>query len=867
MEFGNSRSVILLFIYLYFGNPILYSQQKTNTSEFLYNQLDNFLSDPNTSNLNRLTKIISTKENQLQTTEDKLAWIITNTNIGYYNTRFSNLPTAIIYYEKAWKVFLNNDIKGYDIIENCLQPLGNLYLKIGDLQKAKNTITSYLYLAEQQQNLPQIISAITNLSIAYNNQSNYQQAIKILQKGEKIASENVNILTNLATNYLDIGATEQARNYALKVISIDASQTNAYQILAAIELESKNSQNAQYYINKAKTQLLKKPNTSTRDLAKLQLAYIDILLSKSSFIEAMDIVKEIYSILLPSHSQKTDIPKKEHLIADKILLKTIDLQAYIYKQLNNPISAIQSYETAFLVNSKLNTAYPLQDTKIIQHGQNRNRTEKYIDILYSLYTKTRDINYLYKAFEAADNSKAPFVNQAQLSKQLLSSYKNDSIVKKNAQLTYQLASYETSILRERQQGDKADIKKIQQWNTLHNNKSIEIKELTNVLKEKYPKLLSTHKTVSIINLQKKLKQDDITLIEYFFGKETIYQFKIDAHSIDLQTIGISENLRKITQDYIAYFNSPSVINNDIKEFSESSFKIYKTLKIPNAKKIMIIPDGLLNFIPFETLLTKKTTALNFQNMPFLLKSSVLIYENSASKYSRAITKKNNDISILGIFPVFEKTDIELPFSIKEQQYIEQQFSGTFLKQESATYTNFLNESKKHPILHLSTHAEAGNFSRPASIQFRDQVIPVNQLYGLNLETELVVLSACETGVGSIISGEGPLSIGRGFQYAGVPNVLFSLWMVNDKTTSELMGYFYKNLQLSRSNVEGLHKGKLDYLNSEKISNAQKSPYYWAAFIYYGSYQAPTHYNYNWVWITGVFLLIILFLFVIRQKIK
>ncbi|WP_158594417.1 CHAT domain-containing protein [Aquimarina sp. AD1] len=867
MEFGSFRSIILIFVLLYFGDSAIYSQQKNKTSDFLYHQLDQFLSDPTASNLNRLTKIINSKENQLQTTEDKLAWVITNTNIGYYKTHFNSLSGAIVHYEKAWKAFQDNNIKNYDIVKNCLQPLGNLYLKIGDLQKAKNTITSYLYLAEQQQNLPQIISAITNLSIAYNNQSNYQQAITILQKGEKLDSKNVNILINLATNYLGINEPEKAQSYALKVIAIDPSQTNAYQLLAAIALENNDIHNAQHYINKAKIQLLEQSNTTTRDLAKLQLAFVDILLSKSSFTEAIEIIKEIYSILLPTYSKKTDIPKKNHLIADRILLKTLDVQAYIYERLNKPIFAIESYEAAFIVNSKLNTVYPLQDTKIIQHSQNRNRTEQYIDILYSLYRKTKNIKHIHRAFEAADNSKAPFVNEAQLSKQLLSVYKNDSLVKKNKQLTYQLASYETSILQEKQQADNADIEKIQKWTNLHNNKSIKLKELNTILKEKYPELLPPHNTISIQKLQEKLKQDDITLIEYFFGKETTYQFRIDAHSISLQKIGNSENFRKTIKSYISYFNTPSAINDDVISFSESSFNVYKILKIPSSKRILVVPDGLLNFIPFETLLTKKTSSFSFQNMPFLLKSSVLVYENSASKYVRSIKNTNNDRSILGIFPVFEKTNLELPFSIKEQQYIEQKFNGTFLKKENATYTNFLNKSKSHTILHLSTHAEAGNFSRPASIQFRNQNIPVNQLYGLALETDLVVLSACETGIGTLISGEGPLSIGRGFQYAGVPNVLFSLWKVNDKTTSELMNYFYQKLYATNSNAEGLHNAKLDYLNSKKISNIQKSPYYWAAFIYYGAYQTPTSTNYNWIWITGIFLLIILFLFAIRQKIK
>ncbi|MFD2564001.1 CHAT domain-containing protein [Aquimarina rubra] len=866
MGFGNFKVIILLILFLNLGNEPLFSQQKTNTSEFLYTQLDDFLKQPSNSKLNRLSKLIASKENQLVTKEDKLAWVIVHSNMGYYYNQFGSLPTAIMYYEKAWKNFYDNNLKDYDIIENCLQPLGNLYIKIGDLQKAENTITNYLYLAEQSQHTDKIIAAITNLSIAYNNQSNFLKAIKILKNGERLAPKNVNILTNLATNYLDSGSIKEAESYANKVISIDASQVNAYQILAAVALENKDLQNAQSYIQKAKYQLLKNPNTSSRDFAKWQLAYIDVLLSKSAYAEALFNIKEIYASLLPEYSMEMNLPTIEMLIADRILLKTLDVQTYILQQLNDPISSIKVYEAAFEVNSKLNQAYPIQNTKILQHSQNRNRTESYIDLLYTIYTKTNDIKYVIKAFEAAENSKAPFVNEALLSKQLLLQYKNDSLVNKNKQLTSEMANYDTYILKERQKEDKANISQIQKWMSAYEMKSIEFKDVTQELQKKYPNLLFKQEKISITELQEKLKQDDLTLIEYFFGKNIIYQFKVDADSIEILEIKDIEHFRNITQNYIRYFNNASTIINNVKGFSESSFDLYRTLNIPNTKNLLIIPDGLLNFIPFETLLTKKSDVLSFNQMPFLLKSRIINYEISAGKYLKSNYSKKEK-SILGIFPVFENTQLELSFSLDEQRYIQQKFSGVYLEKGEATYTRFLKEVENHSIIHLSTHAEAGSFSRPASIQFRDQNILVNQLYGLQLETDLVVLSACETGIGTLAKGEGPLSIGRGFQYAGVQNVLFSLWKVNDKTTSQLMQRFYQNLHQTNSYVHGLHQAKIDFLEAKEISNTQKSPYYWASFVYYGVHQPPTESTSNWIFIIGGFLLIMLFLFVIRQKLK
>ncbi|WP_299603715.1 CHAT domain-containing protein [uncultured Aquimarina sp.] len=865
MGFGSFKKTVFILL-LIFGRSVNYAQDITKTSEFLYNQLDNFLEKPSNQSLEQLRNIISSKESELSSKEDLLAWVIIHSNLGYYYNRYGNISSGITHYEKAWKTYSTNNLKDYDIIENCLQPLGNLYLKIGDLKKAESTITNYLFIAEQNRNISKMISAITNLSITYHNQSEYDKALEILHKGEKIQPNNPNILTNLATNYLDKGAIRKAEKLAKRVLSIDPKEVNAYKILAFIALENNNATAAKQHLSTAKRLLLDQSNVSAREIAKWQLAYTDILISKKEYKEALASLKEIHSLLLPTYYSEVAIPKKQTLVADQILLKALDTQAYIYQQLNDPISAIKSLEAAFIVNSKLNIAYPLQSTKIIQHGQNRNRTENYIELLYTLYQKTNEIEYLQKAFNASENSKAPFVNEALVSKRLLFQYKSDSLIKKNEQLHIQLAVYETNILKEKLRKDQADISLIQKWSEQHSNISIQLKELSKTLQEKYPNLISDQQTISVPQLHQKLKEDKLLLVSYFFGKNNIYQFTGNEKTLNILKIENNTLLKNSIRDYVQYFDDASNITNDINGFSKASFNLYKSLKIPNSEKLLIIPDGLLNFVPFEALLTEETDAFNFENMPFLVKSSMITYENSINKYLRATNSNHLKKNVLGVFPVFQNTNLELPFSVDEKKHIEEHFDGTFLKNEDATYANFIDQLKDHTILHLSTHAASGSFASPASIQFTDQNILVNQLYGLQLDADLVVLSACETGVGAIAKGEGPLSIARGFQYAGIPNTLFSLWKVNDKTTSQLMRYFYKNLKDQNSNTHSLHTSKLEYLTSKKITNAQKSPYYWASFVYYGSYEHPVTKSY-WIIISILFFIIVLLLLLIRRKLK
>lgn len=160
---------------------------------------------------------------------------------------------------------------------------------------------------------------------------------------------------------------------------------------------------------------------------------------------------------------------------------------------------------------------------------------------------------------------------------------------------------------------------------------------------------------------------------------------------------------------------------------------------------------------------------------------------------------------------------------------------------------------------MSTHAAAGDIETPASIKFYDQEILYSELYNLNINPDLVVLSACQTGIGKLYKAEGAMSVARGFQFAGAQNLLFSLWKVNDFTTSVFMSDFYKNIKNDQTYLEANTNAKLDFLNNKSIPNEKKSPYYWSSFVYYGSISKEVksvYYNY---YVISLFILIGLFL--------
>ena len=190
---------------------------------------------------------------------------------------------------------------------------------------------------------------------------------------------------------------------------------------------------------------------------------------------------------------------------------------------------------------------------------------------------------------------------------------------------------------------------------------------------------------------------------------------------------------------------------------------------------------------------------------------------------------------------------------------------------TATKINFLRTINQYSTLHLATHASVNNEDPSKSfIAFypatKDYKLYSQEISDLKLDsTQLVILSACETGAGQLVKGEGLMSLSRAFAYAGCPNVITSLWKAEDRTTAFLTQQLHYYLDKNYSKDKALQQAKLDLLNNQEIDPRFKSPNYWAHLIFIGNYEAK-QYSSNWWWIAIAILLAALaYLFVKRKS--
>jgi len=369
--------------------------------------------------------------------------------------------------------------------------------------------------------------------------------------------------------------------------------------------------------------------------------------------------------------------------------------------------------------------------------------------------------------------------------------------------------------------------------------------------KEYKKLLSEHKAVLDSLKDKSLEfattasvatvapdaivariKEEAVLVSYFIsGKRmliwTIKSSGIKAVSVDFRA-GSLAGLVKDYRNAIAQRNTAAVL--------ALGNKLYDLLIAPvkdelsQAKKLLIVPTGVLQYIPFP--------ALNVSDGHFLARDfAISILPNASSIYylDKEVTKDLTHILAVGN-PRLKDPGLSLKFAEEEINTIcrnfphHEVFTGARAL-ESVFRTKDIVDTG---VIHIAAHGEY-NVQDPlksalllAADDQYDGNLETFEIYSLAMNPRLVVLSACQSGAGEVESGDEVQSLNRAFLYAGAGSVVASLWNVNDKVTSVLMEQFYKNLK-AMDKAEALRMAQLTVLKNPDYKN----PYYWAAFYLIG----------------------------------
>jgi len=341
-------------------------------------------------------------------------------------------------------------------------------------------------------------------------------------------------------------------------------------------------------------------------------------------------------------------------------------------------------------------------------------------------------------------------------------------------------------------------------------------------------------------------------LQYFAGENNTYLFVIgpgEARTIDL---GPTRELENSLRPLLTYFSDAKAFDVDPAGYAAAAHAAYVSYLAPAAPPedapLLILPDGLLSYVPFAGLVTEPTSS-----SAYLLHRNPTAYAQSSTLFGRE--HKQPAGKALAFTPYAEslrgQEEPALPFSADEAATLTQLYAADHLDGAAATRAALLDTAANYGVLHLATHAWATRDGKsPPRILTADDPVYLPDVYGMSLNGALVTLSACRSNVGQMARGEGVLGLGRAFRAAGAGGVVASLWSLNDRTTADLTTAFYGHLANGETKPLALHHAQKDFLSRDDLPAYLKSPYYWAGLTYYGdaTKMTPSAKTGIWLWL-------------------
>ena len=484
------------------------------------------------------------------------------------------------------------------------------------------------------------------------------------------------------------------------------------------------------------------------------------------------------------------------------------------------------------------------------------------------FQHTRDTIYWYNAFHHAERTKAMLLLEAmQTAKTLKNSKASPTLLEQERLMRTDLAKLEIAL-------QEKLIKKINPTDSsflvIALNRAILLEKHTALLQqiaEKGDPRLSL-RTFSVKTIQFSLLEPEQSMLSYFVGDSSIFlfliqpkHFEVHEYALDFPLASTVDSLKSGISDYhkLPLAKKTGALEKaTVQNYTQSAQLMYDKLlsrvKPKLSKNLIIVPDGVLGYVPFEALLSKAPGRMGvFSSYPFLLKEHQISYCYSATLLREMRDKKHHDLpekSVLALAPFFSDAPfaslrdslITLENSGEEIAQVAKIWNGTAIYGQAASLDTFLQLAAQYRILHLSTHGKADDLEGDyAYLALADaqQEEPVDKLYArdlynLELNADLVVLSACETGIGKLRRGEGIISLARAFAAAGAKSLVTSLWKVDDEKSKELLVGFYKYLQDGKPIDTALQQTKFDFLNNNSSDGgAFLHPFFWAGFIAIG----------------------------------
>ncbi|MCF8242893.1 MAG: CHAT domain-containing protein [Melioribacteraceae bacterium] len=774
-----------------------------------------------------------------------------------------------------------------------LNNIGLAYLKTGNYDESLKHLGALYNLANKPESIDLMIQADLNTGLVQIKKGEIEEAIEIFKRAKDVSSkkgfDELNIMSRLrlAESYRMLGYQQVSEQTFREIKELQKKLEKPYtriQLLNALAAYEKNAGSpvsAVAYLEEALKIAKHSGFRSTAISIAYELADVYMIMERNAdaialykfslphYIETHNTNEVIYIDLKlgqcfansgnndsakfyigSAYSLLTDLPMENYKMAsletvDDIYLFaiTLSLQSYldyVEGMVNDDLRTIKSsydkiQKSVELLVDNFTTQLSSDRKKEQSWFKNINSFQMLVSIALTLFERTEDQQYLEVAFNANEQLRSQtFV--LEVGQQLVSRL-SDPTASEIADLSNQIRKTETiteplSVDLTNKQPNDYSLRGIKITKDTTKNvlkQQIQYDEIINGLKNTDSKVvdLVSINTLKLNSVRDFIQPNEVLLSYSVLNDETIL-FCVTSESrsvykIKLGTEQISDMVRSLRES----------INNH--QQSVMNLVLYDSLLAPvqniiENKSLIIVPSGQLHNLPFSAL---------FNDGKYLIETNVIAQLPNAStlQFINRARDRMTSGNMLAVGNPANDILSPLPGAETEVKAIEQIFPQSFiLTKNDATESIVKQQMSNYGIIHFACHG-LFNYDYPllsslvlSPDDYNDGRLELHEIYNLKLfNTDLVVMSACETALSQIKKNDDMIGLVRGFLYAGVPSIIASLWKVDDNATFELMRNFYLYLNQGLDKGEALRKAQISLIQSQNYTH----PFYWAAFTLNG----------------------------------
>ncbi len=758
-------------------------------------------------------------------------------------------------------------INSLEMAANSLVRLGSIKFRLGNFRSALEDLSNAISLSRRIGVKKLEAFGLLNAGAVYATLGNYHKALEYFQtaleltKLLNLSRSETRTLLNIGLAKKDLGQYDQALVFMYQSLRNAREKSYTYEqgnsmlgIAEAYEQIGKADSAAVFY-----RQAFEIYRTIQSDG---DMGYTLVRLGELNFKQHQ------YDV---AHKYYTDALNLGYKSKDKqIIWEAHAGLGATNEKLGSVSAAIQNYQKAIQIYDEIRQSL---NVEMLALG--------FLDDKYQVYPSLINLlaqsDQIEKAFYFAELYKSKNLLQVITKGQvLLSELLPDSVKFELATLRDKIAGLREAYAMELEKPkSEQDSKKLVELD--HRITDLELKKggLIRTIREQYPEYyqLTSAEPISLKEIQQHLLSPKQLMLEYIVGNDKTLLFTISNDTITYSTIPVVyDSLKQAIQQVSALFRSKKgldeqfqIFTADLADFSvPPAYRLAEMLlspvkeKFADIEELIIVPDDLLNYLPFEALVldtSSVTSRYDFANAEFLIEKMPVSYAASASIlgfYAQRQSRDHSKTLIAFGNPLFFSRDTVSELSASRNQLMPLPHSeeevnriGKILQPadiytgKQATENIFLERGGDYQIIHIASHFLVNDqdpmFSRLVFSEGEsgenDGFLNTYEIFGIKLNADLVTLSACNTALGRLSKGEGLVGVSRAFLTSGVPSLVVTLWSVDDDATSQIMVNFYDYLAKGYKKNRALQLAKIDFIN--QTDNQHRDPFYWAPFILIG----------------------------------